>query len=95
MHFGLSRFASAVSSSCAGRGRKGSFVSVRRTAHAHLIFVVSVDGMSGHDASMVLKQLLRNLPEVWECSSPKMANYIKTTLSLSFMRATHCRLCLS
>eukprot|EP00957_Ditylum_brightwellii_P167974 12786394-Ditylum_brightwellii.AAC.1 len=46
--------------------------------------------MLGHKASMVLKPLLRNLAAKWECPPSKMANYVKTTTSLSLVRATQC-----
>eukprot|EP00957_Ditylum_brightwellii_P143692 10947461-Ditylum_brightwellii.AAC.1 len=45
--------------------------------------------MLGHEASMVLKQLSRKFAAKWECPPSKTANYIKTTTSLSFVRATH------
>eukprot|EP00957_Ditylum_brightwellii_P159101 12109091-Ditylum_brightwellii.AAC.1 len=53
-------------------------------------FVVSADGMLGHEASMVFKQISRKLAEKWDCSRSYAANYVKTAMSLSIVRATHC-----
>eukprot|EP00957_Ditylum_brightwellii_P084399 6418144-Ditylum_brightwellii.AAC.1 len=38
---------------------------------------------------MVLKQISRKLAEKWDCSRSYVANYVKTTMSLSIVRATH------
>eukprot|EP00957_Ditylum_brightwellii_P156884 11940468-Ditylum_brightwellii.AAC.1 len=54
-----------------------------------LPFVVSTDGMMGHEASMVLKQISQKLAKKWDCSRSYAANYAKTTMSLSIVRATH------
>eukprot|EP00957_Ditylum_brightwellii_P183410 13970844-Ditylum_brightwellii.AAC.1 len=51
------------------------------------------NGMLGHEASMVLKQLSRKLAMNWELQPSKMANYIKTTMSLSLVRGIHGSLC--
>jgi hypothetical protein len=45
--------------------------------------------MLANEASMVLKQLSRQLAQKWECPTAKTANYVKTTMSLSIVRATH------
>ena len=53
-------------------------------------FVVSVDGMLGHEASMVLKRISQKLAQKWDCPMSYASNYVKTTMSLSLVRATHC-----
>ena len=52
-------------------------------------FVVSVDGMLAHEASMVLKQISGHLAKHWNCSKSMAANYVNTTMSVSLVRATH------
>eukprot|EP00957_Ditylum_brightwellii_P190446 14497334-Ditylum_brightwellii.AAC.1 len=57
--------------------------------HHFLLFVVSADGMLGHEALMVPKQISWKLAEKWDCSRLYAANYVKRTMSLSIVRATH------
>eukprot|EP00957_Ditylum_brightwellii_P202951 15332559-Ditylum_brightwellii.AAC.1 len=38
---------------------------------------------------MVLKQISRKLAQKWDCSQSLAANYVKTTISLSIIHATH------
>eukprot|EP00957_Ditylum_brightwellii_P212039 15366888-Ditylum_brightwellii.AAC.2 len=54
-----------------------------------LPFVVSVDGMLGHEASMVLKQLSQKLAGNWKCMRSYATNFVKTTISLVVVRVTH------
>eukprot|EP00957_Ditylum_brightwellii_P030062 2275788-Ditylum_brightwellii.AAC.1 len=70
---------------------------MHRTAQAFLTFcgIGGPHAMLGHEASMVLKQLSIKLAAKWECPPSKAANYIKTTMSLSLVRATHHFLCRS
>eukprot|EP00957_Ditylum_brightwellii_P161951 12330707-Ditylum_brightwellii.AAC.1 len=51
--------------------------------------------MLGHEDSMGFKQLSRKHAAKWECPPSKTANYTKTTMSISLVRATHCCICRS
>eukprot|EP00957_Ditylum_brightwellii_P204180 15338029-Ditylum_brightwellii.AAC.1 len=51
---------------------------------------ISVDGMLGREASMVLKWISQKLAQKWECPMSYASNYVKTTMSLSLVQATHC-----
>eukprot|EP00957_Ditylum_brightwellii_P002398 183970-Ditylum_brightwellii.AAC.1 len=62
-----------------------------KQSHHFSPFIVSVDGMLGKEADMVLKQLSQKLAAKWECPILHASNYIKTAISLSTMRVTnHC-----
>eukprot|EP00957_Ditylum_brightwellii_P156255 11893123-Ditylum_brightwellii.AAC.1 len=43
--------------------------------------------MLGKEAAMVLRQLSRKLATKWDCPISQATNYVKTTMSFSFVRA--------
>eukprot|EP00957_Ditylum_brightwellii_P030744 2329691-Ditylum_brightwellii.AAC.1 len=45
--------------------------------------------MLGKEATMVLKQISRKIAQKWDCSQSLAANYVKTTVSLLIICATH------
>eukprot|EP00957_Ditylum_brightwellii_P163881 12476371-Ditylum_brightwellii.AAC.1 len=53
-------------------------------------FVVSVDGMLGKEAAIVLKRISQKLAQKWDCPMSYASNYVKTTMSIGLVRATHC-----
>eukprot|EP00957_Ditylum_brightwellii_P160862 12247959-Ditylum_brightwellii.AAC.1 len=52
-------------------------------------FVMSIDGMLGHEVSMILKQMLCKFGQKWDCPMSHASNNIITTMSLSLMQSTH------
>eukprot|EP00957_Ditylum_brightwellii_P093960 7154549-Ditylum_brightwellii.AAC.1 len=52
-------------------------------------FMMSVDGMLGKEAAMLLKKKSKKLVQKWECSPGLAANYVKTTMSLFIIHAIH------
>eukprot|EP00957_Ditylum_brightwellii_P206843 15350224-Ditylum_brightwellii.AAC.1 len=73
------------------KGKKGKYLNACLEQNRHFsLFVVSVDGMLGKEAVMVLRQLSRKLAIKWVCPIISQAtNYVKTTMSLSNVRATN------
>eukprot|EP00957_Ditylum_brightwellii_P109609 8360025-Ditylum_brightwellii.AAC.1 len=45
--------------------------------------------MLGKEAAVVLRQLSRKLAIKWDCPIFQATNYVKTTMSLSIVRATN------
>eukprot|EP00957_Ditylum_brightwellii_P057563 4364405-Ditylum_brightwellii.AAC.1 len=43
----------------------------------------------GKEASMVLKRISQKLAQKWDCPMCYASNYIKTTMSISLVCATH------
>eukprot|EP00957_Ditylum_brightwellii_P033827 2563836-Ditylum_brightwellii.AAC.1 len=71
--------------------KKGKYLTSCLEQNRHFSpFVVSVDGMLGKEAAMVLWQLSRKLAVKWDCPISQATNYVKTTMSLSIVKATNC-----
>eukprot|EP00957_Ditylum_brightwellii_P121529 9269118-Ditylum_brightwellii.AAC.1 len=52
-------------------------------------FVMTVDGVFGHKAQLLMQQLAHVLSNTWTCHMSYALNYITTMLSIAVVRATH------
>ena len=50
---------------------------------------MTVDGVLGREAQMVLKQFARALTKKWDCPQSQAQSYVNTMTSIAIVQATH------